>query len=279
MKKISFILGFGLLFLLVTSGDAKAQEDVAGSKDHPLLSRMPNFYITDYKEKEFEQADFKNSKGGDIKVEGHKYYIEYEIKEGEKAPSELQILRNYERAIRKIGGSLVYEYEPEEAWLTVKRGGKTIWIYVFAHCDGECYELTIVEKKAMTQEVVADAKSLAQDISSTGHVSVYGIHFDFNKAEVRSVSDPTLKEIAELLQNDPKLKLYVVGHTDNVGKINYNMELSQARAEAVVKKLVSKYGVASNRLKAYGVGPLAPVASNKTEDGRAKNRRVELVEQ
>jgi len=255
-----------------------AQEDVAGSRDHPLLTRMPNFYISDYEQKDFGQADFKNSKGEDIRVEGHKYDIEYEIKEGKKTPSELQILRNYENAIKKIGGSTVYE-APGETWLKLEKGGKTTWIYVYAHCDGGCYELTIVEKKAMAQEVIADAKSLAQDINSTGHASVYGIHFDFNKAEVRPESDPTLKEIAKLLQENPKLKLYVVGHTDNVGGINYNMKLSQARAEAVVKKLVSKYGVTPNRLKPYGVGPLVPVASNKTEDGRAKNRRVELVEQ
>ncbi len=279
MKKVSLILGFGLLLLLMTSGAAIAQEDVPESKDHSLLTRMSGFYISGYEEKDFAQADFKNSKGEDIRVEGHKYDIEYDIKEGSKAPSELQILKNYENAVTKIGGALVYESASEEAWLKVEEGGKIIWIYVFAHCDGGCYELTIVEKEKMVQEVVADAKSLAQDISSTGHASVYGIHFDFNKAEVKPESEPTLKEIAKLLQQDPKLKLYMVGHTDNVGEIDYNMELSQARAEAVVKTLVSKYGVASDRLKAYGVGPLVPVASNKSEDGRAENRRVELVEQ
>jgi len=139
------------------------------------------------------------------------------------------------------------------------------------------YELTIIEKKAMVQEVVADAKSLAQDIRTTGHASVYGIHFDFNKATVKQESEPTLKEIAKLLKQDPKLNLYVVGHTDSVGKIAYNMKLSQTRAEAVVKALVTKHGVSPNRLKPYGVGPLAPVASNETEEGKALNRRVELV--
>jgi len=275
-NKIVFCLSVG--FLLAT-GTAFAQEDVAGSKDHPLLTRMPNFYIQDYEEKEFAQADFYNSKGEEIKVEGHKYYIEYEIKEGKKAPSELQILQNYENAIGKIGGSLVYEAAPEEAWLKVKKSGKITWIYVFAHCDGECYELTIVEKKRMVQEVFANAKNLAQDISSTGHASVYGILFDFNKAEVKPESEPTLKEIAKLLQQNLNLKLYVVGHTDNVGDFAYNMKLSQARADSVVKTLVSQYGIDANRLSAHGVGPLAPVTSNKTEEGRAKNRRVELVEQ
>jgi len=278
MKLIGKVM-LGILFgLLFTTGLALAQEDMPGSKDHPLLTRMPEFYISDYEEKDFDQADFKNDKGEDTKIEGHKYLIEYEIKEEKKAPSELQILRNYENAVKKIGGSRVYE-TPEETWLKVERGGKTTWIYVFAHCDGECYELTIMEKKAMVQEVVADAQSLARDISSTGHASVYGIHFDFNKATVKPESEPTLKEIAKLLKQEPNLKLYVVGHTDNVGEITYNMKLSLARAEAVVKALVTKYGVAQNQLKPYGVGPLAPIASNETEEGRTLNRRVELVKE
>jgi len=278
MKLIGKVM-FGILFgLLFTAGLALAQEDMPGSKDHPLLTRMPNFYISGYEYKEFDQADFKNDKGEDIKIEGHKYHIEYEIKGEKKAPSELQILRNYENAIKKIGGSTLYE-APGETWLKVEKGGKTTWIYVYAHCDGECYELTIVEKKAMVQEVMADAQSLARDISSTGHASVYGIHFDFNEATVKPESEPTLKEIAKLLKQEPNLKLYVVGHTDNVGEITYNMKLSLARAEAVVKALVEKYGVAQNQLKPYGVGPLAPVSSNETEEGRALNRRVELVKE
>ena len=110
-------------------------------------------------------------------------------------------------------------------------------------------------------------------------VAIYGIYFDFNKADVKPESDPTLIEITKLLSQNPNLKLYVVGHTDNVGKFDYNMKLSQTRANAVIQALVSRYGVDRNRLKSYGVGPLAPVQPNKTEEGRAKNRRVELVEQ
>lgn len=274
-KIILYIL-FGIVF--TASLVLAQQEDVPGSKDHPLLTRMPDFFISGYEYKEFDQADFKSNKGEDIMVEGQKYHIEYEINEEKKAPSELQVLRNYENAIKKIGGSMVYE-APGEAWLNVEQGGKITWVYVYAHCDGGCYELDIVEKKAMEQEVVADAKSLAQDISSTGHASIYGIHFDFNKAVVKPESEPSLKEIAKLLKRNPGLKLYVVGHTDNVGKIDYNMKLSQGRADAVVKSLVTKYGVAQNRLNPYGVGPLTPSATNKTEKGRAKNRRVELVQQ
>lgn len=278
MKKKAFvILGFCLFALSVAPVLSVAQDDVPGSKDHPLLTRMPNFYIEDYEYKEFDQADFKNDKGEDIKVEGHIYDIFYQIKEGKKSPGKLQTLRNYENAIIKIGGSTVYEAEGE-GWLKLEKSGKTTWIYVDARTGGE-YELKIIEKKAMAQEVVADAKSLARDIGSTGHASVYGIHFDFNKAAVKPESETTLKEIAKLLKQNPRLNLHVVGHTDNIGKIDYNMQLSNARAEAVVNALVTKHSVARNRLDPHGVGPLAPVASNETEEGRALNRRVELVKQ
>ncbi len=81
------------------------------------------------------------------------------------------------------------------------------------------------------------------------------------------------------MSQNPTLKLHVVGHTDNAGDLAMNMKLSQARAAAVVAALTTKYGVPANRLNPYGMGPYAPVASNKTDEGKAKNRRVELVEQ
>jgi len=112
-----------------------------------------------------------------------------------------------------------------------------------------------------------------------GSASVYGIYFDFDKADIKPESEPAIKEIAKLLQENKTLKLYVVGHTDNVGSLDYNLKLSKARADAVIRELTTKYKISPDRLKAFGVGSLAPVATNKTEEGRAKNRRVELVEQ
>jgi outer membrane protein OmpA-like peptidoglycan-associated protein len=127
--------------------------------------------------------------------------------------------------------------------------------------------------------ITVNAASLANDINRTGHASVYGIYFDTGKADVKPESDATLSEIAKLIQGDPALKLYVVGHTDNQGALDLNMDLSRRRAEAVLAALTTKYAVPATRLKAYGCGPYTPVASNDTEDGRAKNRRVELVKQ
>jgi OOP family OmpA-OmpF porin len=243
---------------------------------------MANFYIENCKEEKFGQIDFRDEKGKKIKVEGKIYIIDYAIKKGFTSPSALQVIRNYENAIKKIGGTKVYQEDQYEIWLKLDKQGKTFWVYVdswHGGGEGETYGLQIVEKESMAQEIIADAKSLMNDIKATGHASVYGIYFDFDKANIKPESEPTIKEIAKLLQVNKGLKLYVVGHTDNVGGIDYNLKLSKARADAVVKELITKYKISAKRLKAYGVGSLAPVASNKTEDGRAKNRRVELVEQ
>jgi OOP family OmpA-OmpF porin len=278
MGKSNKIMLCALLTSVLLISVGFAEQDVQGCRDHPLLSRMSNFYIQDCETKEFDQMEFVNAQGQDIKVEGKYYYISYYINEGVQAPSDLQILRNFTNAIQKIGGEEIYEGR-YDTYLKVQKGGATTWVHVRSWNDGEGYDLHICEEKAMTQEITADAKSMAKDISATGKVAIYGIYFDFNKAEVKTESEPTLKEIASLLKQNPKLNLYVVGHTDNVGSLATNMDLSQRRAEAVVQALVSKHGGDAKRLKPQGVGPLCPVASNKTEEGRAKNRRVELVEQ
>jgi OmpA-OmpF porin, OOP family len=139
--------------------------------------------------------------------------------------------------------------------------------------------INIIEAKAREQKMVSvKAEDMAQQIASSGSVALYGIYFDFNKADVKLESTPTLEQMAKLLKSDPRLKLLVVGHTDNVGGFTSNMELSQRRADAVVNELVTKYQVAKVRLTPVGVSFASPMASNKTEEGRAKNRRVALVE-
>ena len=110
-----------------------------------------------------------------------------------------------------------------------------------------------------------------------GKVALYGLYFDTDKDAVRSESEPTMAEIAKLMKEDASLRLHVVGHTDNQGEPDYNLELSRRRAASVVAQLTSKYGIGANRLDAFGCGLYAPVASNEAESGRGKNRRVELV--
>jgi OmpA-OmpF porin, OOP family len=140
--------------------------------------------------------------------------------------------------------------------------------------------LEIVETKDMdTGLVTVDAESMSKDIASIGHVALYGIHFDTGKDVIKAESEPTLAEIGKLMKQQRALKLYVVGHTDNAGGYGDNMDLSNRRAKAVVSYLGTRYGVEATRLTSGGVGFLAPVASNDSEEGRAKNRRVELVKQ
>jgi OmpA-OmpF porin, OOP family len=137
----------------------------------------------------------------------------------------------------------------------------------------------ILESKAREQKMVTvSSGEMAQAISSGGRVALYGIYFDFNKADVKAESDPTLEQMAKLLKESPSLKLLVVGHTDNVGSFSSNMDLSQRRAAAVVSVLTTRFGVTRSRLTPLGVSYASPVASNNAEEGRAKNRRVELVE-
>lgn len=263
---------------MLTAGLSLAKEDVKGSKDHPLLSRMPNFNITKYEFKEFDRLDFKNEQGKTINVEGKKYHIVYMINEGSQAPSILQILRNFQKAIEKIGGKKIYE-DSINIYLKLEKDGMIRWIHVLGFGGGKAYDLKILEEEQMKQDIVADAASMAKDIESSGKVALYGIYFDTNKTYIKPESEPAMKEIANLLQQNPSLKIFIVGHTDNVGTYDANMDLSKRRAESVISYLVAKYKVHSGRLRGCGVGPLAPVASNKTDEGKAKNRRVELVQQ
>lgn len=141
-------------------------------------------------------------------------------------------------------------------------------------------DLQIVEVKPMdTGMVKVTVAALSKGILSEGHIPVYGIYFDTGKADVKPESTDTLKEIAKLLQNAPSLKLHVVGHTDNDGSLASNVDLSRRRAAAVVAALTTTHKIPAARLRADGVGPLAPIASNDSDAGKAKNRRVELVKQ
>lgn len=140
--------------------------------------------------------------------------------------------------------------------------------------------LHIVELKPMdTGKVVfIDAEAMHESITVSGRVALYGIFFDTNRDTLKADSRPTLEQIARLLKSSPGMKLIVAGHTDNQGGFDYNVELSRRRAAAVVNALVTDYAIARDRLTPFGAGMAAPAASNTTDEGRAKNRRVELVD-
>jgi outer membrane protein OmpA-like peptidoglycan-associated protein len=130
-----------------------------------------------------------------------------------------------------------------------------------------------------TGNVVVNTDRLQKGLANEGRIALYGLYFDVGRAEVKPESRPQLEEMAKLLNSDKSLKVAIVGHTDNQGTVDGNVALSQRRAEAVVAMLISSYKIDGGRLRARGVASFAPVASNRTESGRAKNRRVELVEQ
>ncbi len=297
---------FLLLIALTSLGFSTAvaqspPEDAEGCKDFPLFNRMPNYHIADCQSAEFDARKFpvgpplEEQKPKHVAVEGALIYIWYDLNEGSKPASGLQVMRNFENAAKKGGGTVegrypewckaMAEYDPRLGngctnWgvsMKFVSSGKEVWAYMQVGENG--YGLQIIERQSMKQDIVINAAELQQGLSATGHIAVYDILFDTGKSDIKSQSDNALKEIAKLMSQNPSLKLRVVGHTDNVGDLAMNMKLSQARAAAVVAALTSKYGVAANRLDAFGAGPYAPVASNKTDEGKAKNRRVELVEQ
>ena len=119
--------------------------------------------------------------------------------------------------------------------------------------------------------------AVARALSSTGHVQLSGVRFVSGSAEFEQGARLALAGVAQYLQAQPEVRLYVVGHTDVSGELEGNLELSRERAQAVVDALVHDFGVAAARISAHGVGPLAPWADNQSSAGRARNRRVELV--
>ena len=143
--------------------------------------------------------------------------------------------------------------------------------------DGQPAVFQVIVEETELQTDLIDMESVIQDIESKGKVAIYGIHFDVDSDNIKDESEPTIEKIAELLNENPELELNVVGHTDGTGELAYNIDLSERRAESLVEVLVNDYNIERNRLNSFGVGPLAPRATNDTEEGRKQNRRVELV--
>jgi OmpA-OmpF porin, OOP family len=276
VKKIT-LLALALILPIATSilhaQDADAPVDADGCKDSAFVTRMPGSTIHSCENKEYEQADLvigKNDNGEQTKhIEGEYHYWDYGTRDG---VSEIQVFRNLETALRNGGFHIVYE-DPT-AKITANKG-KT---WVAFENSGSYYYQTIITEQEMKQEMTADASSLQDQLEKSGHVAVYGILFDTGKATLQDGSTVTLTQILTLLQQNTDLKLRIEGHTDNVGSSASNKALSQKRADTVRTWLIAK-GIAADRLTAQGFGDTKPVADNSTEDGRAKNRRVELAKQ
>lgn len=194
----------------------------------------------------------------------------------------------------QLGQILAYNESQERVLVAKSKDAKPTYYYLFvtAYKDGviperlreavtkdrALAELIVVAPQAMEENMtLVNAEEMSKSLADSGKVILYGINFDTDKDTLRADSEPTLKEVAKLLTNNPRLNIHVAGHTDDQGKPDYNVDLSRRRAATVVRELTSKYAIAASRLDSFGCGLYAPVASNDTEDGRAKNRRVELV--
>jgi outer membrane protein OmpA-like peptidoglycan-associated protein len=252
-------------------------------KDTPYFSGMPNYRITDASDLEFSDYRFYNGKDCTI-VEGKKHFRTYALKEGGKQASELQISRNYSNSIKSMGGTIIFDGECSGANCAENCGGRMligkvikgdseIWVEVAPFNDGNDYYLTVIVKQAMKQDVTAS--NMLEALNRDGHIALY-INFDTGKATMRPEAKTIIAQIAEMLKANPGLKVSVEGHTDNVGTPASNKTLSNERAKTVVAAIIAQ-GIDANRLSAVGHGQDKPIADNKTEEGRARNRRVELV--
>jgi OmpA-OmpF porin, OOP family len=298
-----------LLALSFMPADTSAQtRDVAGAKDFPGIGRFAGSVVTGYVVKDFDAArmqaaPFKDDKPADARrLEGRITRIAYRTAPG---PSILEVSRNFETQLGKAGfekllacdtdacGGIPFSEAVDtlpvpQMWVDgfnyhyfagrkVDGGRETYASVIVSQNNQDITAQLIVAELGAIEDKMVNAAQMAKGLGETGHIALYGIYFDTDKAVLKPESRPTLEQIAKLLASQPQLNVFIVGHTDNQGAYDYNLELSRRRAEAIAAELVKSFRIAQPRLRTAGLGFLAPVGSNATEAGRALNRRVELV--
>lgn len=284
------------------------------ARDHPLVSRYPGSRIRERRHRDYEtfavpvSAESRINSGMnferlDLTGELTQHYYELD------GVSSLQVYENYRSALdaadfeiifecklaecgnssqaRTLGAQVsptgnVYNYYRKPYYLVGKRrtlsGPAYVALFVGGYRDSTAIQQVVIETREAEVDLVAvNPDLLLQELEEAGRASIYGIQFDTNKATVTQESKPALDSVGKLLKEQSKLELYVVGHTDDTGPVEHNLQLSQDRAKAVVQRLVNDYGIDAKRLHAAGVGPYSPTANNATDEGREQNRRVELV--
>lgn len=291
-----------------------ADRDISGSKDHRLITRYPNSVIVDYEYRDYDACSLPTGAidgyrdryhmKGSLELEGELTRITYSVKD---KTSTLKVFSNFEKALISTGFETIFSCAGSECGMqgtwgyaleqmkllngkqqtiryyigkkTAGDGNAFVAVYVMEKRSNKVLVgLNVLETKKMQKDLVAvDISNLQLQLEENGKVAMYGIHFDVDKANLKADSAETLDAIRKLLEENADLKLYVVGHTDDTGSLQHNLELSRRRAKAVVTELVNKYGIATDRVSSFGAGPYAPVATNGSEAGKAKNRRVELV--
>ncbi|QBY01949.1 OmpA family protein [Rhodophyticola sp. CCM32] len=287
------------VLLLCFAAPAFAQ-DVAGSADHPLVGRFDGSTIRSYETQEFDEVHVARTAGEVSTVEGAVTRLSYAY------PAEtslLQITRNFEIALEDRGFDILLSCDQDDCgrinYDVEQFGNSPSWAdafnyrYVMASRTGpestahvslflsvnnrNTYSVvTVTEEEAMAIRMI-DAAEMQSSIGDTGRVALYGITFDTDQATIRPESAPTIAEMGAFLATNPDVRVVIVGHTDNQGAMAYNLALSAQRAEAVVAALRDDHGIEADRMAHAGAGFLAPVAVNTTAEGRALNRRVEMI--
>jgi outer membrane protein OmpA-like peptidoglycan-associated protein len=237
---------------------------------------MKNYYILEC-EKKFDQAlimlDEDPDSAKNLKPEGDKTFIRYQYQESAgTAPSYLQIRRNYQNAAKALKAKILVDRLRYTA-MQIDRNGARIYVGIELFNDGRNISLTILEQKAMEQEITAN--DMWETLQKDGFLTLY-INFDTNKATIKPDSKGIIDQIVELMKSQSNLKISIEGHTDSQGSPAANKTLSLNRAKSVIKA-ISVGGINQSRMTAVGWGQEKPVADNRTEEGRAKNRRVEIV--
>jgi OOP family OmpA-OmpF porin len=283
MKKL-----FLLISAIVFSCSAIAQAtDAEGCKDHALFTRLSNHYIesctSNYNAVTAQIGASNKTKS----VEGNVTTINYvfNTESGAKMPSPLQIIKNFENAIVSKGGKKIYQGVddvdggPLGATFNMSANGTDYWVLVrkmyepLTNGEVGSFNLVVIEMEGMKQEI--EASEMFKEISKSGHIALY-VNFETGKADIKPESQKVIEQLAQMLKENAGLKVSIEGHTDNAGNAAANQTLSENRAKAVMNAVIAK-GIDKSRLVAKGSGQTKPIADNGTEDGKAKNRRVEIV--
>ncbi len=275
-------------FALALSLSATASDDC---KPHSLFTPMLGYHVyscesSDFDAKEIPIRMISDDEAEMETVEGIYEYVVFEVDEGGPVSSPLKILRNHLDAAKAKGATVVMEsgtkshmfaewadIQQQVATLRMTQGGREYLIHLGSVNDGDAYAIASVSREAMTQEVAVN--ELLQQFDKQGFLALE-VHFDNGKASIRPESSAILDQAAAMLKQSASTKVEIAGHTDNVGAGEANLTLSQQRAESVGAALAAR-GIAAERFTAKGYGASKPVADNRSEEGRAKNRRVELV--
>ena len=245
--------------------------------DYRLVGHMPGYVAEKPETKNFDELTFTVQDGddtNDVTVQGAKTIVVYTHDASPHHTSNFEIQQNYRTALLAAGAALLFTDDGHTV-AKIEQNGQEIWLHVASQPNE--IDVAVIEEKAFHATIEPPtAAALLASLQKEKRVSLY-LNFDFNKATLKPDAQPVLAQIIEMLKKNPDLKLAVEGHTDAIGEHGYNVKLSQERAAAVMAALVAG-GIEAGRLSAAGYGPDKPIADNATSEGRARNRRVDLVE-